>query len=484
MLAIAVATFVLLLATAARYGYHRDELYFLAAGHHLAWGYPDQPPFTPALARLMSAIAPHSLTVLRLPSALASAADVLLTAAIARELGASRVAQTLAAATMAVSSFMLGAGHLLSTTTFGLLAWTALLWCVVRILRTGQQRLWPVAGVVAGVGLLDNDLVAALLVVIAIGLLIAGPRRVLLSPWLWLGVGIAVALWVPYLVWQGQHGWPELHIARSIANGNSGSSQPRWAIVPFQFLLAGIGLAPVWIAGLVRLFRDPALRWVRALGWAYLALIVVMLILGGKPYYVAQMGALLVAAGAQPAIDWLRRGRRGRRVALGAAFAVAGVGFLIVLPLVPVGSLHSTPIVGINYDAGETVGWPAYVGEIASVYQQTKASAAGPVDILTTNYGEAGAVDRFGPALGLPHAFSGHMGFWYWGPPPEARPAAVIAVGFSPDELHRFFTDVRLVATLDNHVRVDDDEQGANVLVCSGMRETWRQAWPGFRSFG
>ena len=255
------------MAVSGRYGYHRDALYFLAAGHHLAWGYPDQPPFTPALARLMSAIAPGSLPVLVLPSAIASSADVLLTAALAREFGASRDGQTLAAVAMATAPFLLGAGHLLSTATFGLLSWTAVLYLVVRILRTGNDRLFVLTGVVAGFGLLDSDLLAFLLVGLGLGVLITRPRDIFRSRWLWVGVVIAVAMWTPYLIWQGQNGWPELTVSRSIAAGNSGSSTPRWALLPFQFFLANVWLAPVWVVGLWRLLRAGELRWARAVGW-------------------------------------------------------------------------------------------------------------------------------------------------------------------------------------------------------------------------
>jgi 4-amino-4-deoxy-L-arabinose transferase-like glycosyltransferase len=203
---------VLLGATAGRYGYHRDELYYLAAGRHLAWGYPDQPPLVPLVARLLRQVAPGSLVVLRLPAALAAAAVVALTGLLTRELGGQRAAQLLAAASMAVAGLLLGAGHLLSTTTFDLLAWALLLWLVVRVLRTGDQRRWIVFGVVAGIGLLNKDLVAFLIVAVVAGIAVAGPRRILASPWLWAGGIVAAVLWAPYLLWQARHGWPQWEV--------------------------------------------------------------------------------------------------------------------------------------------------------------------------------------------------------------------------------------------------------------------------------
>jgi hypothetical protein len=486
----AAAVFVVLVAFSGRYGYHRDELYFLAAGHHLAWGYPDQPPFVPGLARAMSAISPGSLPMLRLPSAIAAAADVLLTARLAREFGASRGGQTLAAVAMATAPFVIGSGHLASTATFDLLAWTAVLYLVVRILRSGNERLFPLAGAVAGVGLMNNNLVAFLLVGLGVGVLVSGPRRLFRSPWLWVGVVIAVAMWAPYLVWQGQNGWPELSVSRDIATGGSGSSTPRWALLPFQLFLANVWLAPIWLVGLWRLLRADEIRWARSLGWCWVFLAIAFTLGGGKAYYLTGMLAALLAAGAEPMLDWARRkpGRlRGWMVGAGMATLIS---LPITLPLVPLNHLNESGAVGANYDLGETVAWPTYVDQIAAVYQRIESAvgAAGvgtdsQVVILASNYGEAGAVDRYGPARGLPNAYSGHNGFWWWGPPPLQR-SAVVAIGFDRDYLLRLFGKCTLSARLDNHLDVDNDEQRAPVYACSGMVGTWASVWPELKSVG
>ncbi len=408
VLVIAGATTVLLVGLAARYGYHRDELYYLAAGRHLAWGYPDQPPWTPLVARWTSDLAPGSLTPLRLPSALAAAGTIALTGLLARELGAGRSAQVLAALSMALSGLLLGADHLLRTTAFNLLVWTLLLWLIVRTLRVRDRGTWIVIGLVAGAGLLNSDLVVFLLVGILAGLLVSGPRQAFSMPTLWVGGLIAAILWAPYLAWQARHGWPELAVSRSIAAGGSGTSTPRFLILPEQLVLVSPYLCPVWIAGLVRLFRDPDLRWCRAIGIAYVALAIVFLATGGKGYDLAGYLPVLLAAGSQPAIDWLGRGRVcvRRAVAVAALILTALGTILSTLPVLPVGLLHETPIVALNYDEGETVGWPSYVGQIAGVYDRVPPAQRPTTSILASNYGEAGAVDRFGASFGLPQALS------------------------------------------------------------------------------
>jgi hypothetical protein len=471
-----------LMAFSARYGYHRDELYFLDCGRHLAWGYPDQPPLVPLLARLMSDISSTSLVVLRLPSAVATAATLCLTGLTARELGGGRSAQLLAVGATGMSYFVLGAGHLLSTTTIDLPFEVAVVWLSLRAVRTGNGRLWLAVGATAGIGLLANDLVGFIVLGLVVGVLLAGPRDIFRSSWLYAGGLIMAALWSPYLVWQARHGWPQLTIARAIANGSSGTSEPRWAFLPFQLVLPGIFITPVWVTGLVRLLRSAELRWARAVAVAWIALAVIFIATGGKPYYILGLLPALLAAGAPAVVRWMAA-RSGQRRLLGAAVVLQLVGLPVVLPILPLSAVHDSPIVALNYDAGETIAWPTYVREIAAVTPGPPLGVGGATQILASNYGEAGAVDRYGGRLGLAKAHGVQNANWVWGPPPS-RAREILAVGFSSSRLTPYFTKVELVALLNNHLGVDDDEQGAPVWLCSGRRQPWSTIWPKLRRYG
>jgi Dolichyl-phosphate-mannose-protein mannosyltransferase len=477
VVSIAAGVTTVLVVFAGGYGYHRDELYFLAAGRHLAWAYADQGPFTPLVARAMSEIAPDSLTVLRIPSALAAGATVLLTGLLAREFGGGRRAQVIAAACAAVAGLVLFTGHILSTSTFDLLAWTALTWLAVRALRTGDDRLWLVAGVVLGVALLNKPLPAFLAVGLLAGVLISGPRRLLRNPYVVGGCAIALVLFAPWIAWQASHGWPQIDVSRSIASGGSTSSQPWWTIVPFQVLLVGPLLAPVWIAGLVRLFRDPSVRDFRFLAWAWVVLAVVFMASGGKPYYLAGLMPAFLGAGAAPVDRWLDRGARSLRLGLlaGAIVLSGAIGAIVALPLLP--ERDAGPVIALNPDVGETIGWPAFARTVARAYPGGSRAV-----ILTDNYGEAGAVDRYGPALGLPHAYSGHNAYGDWGPPPNGS-APVVAVGLPLADLGRL-RGCRVVARIDNGLGIDNDEQGTHVDVCRGPVRPWSQEWPALSHLG
>ena len=468
----------LLLTLAGRYGYHRDELYFLRAGREAAFGYVDQPPLTPLLAATMDALAPGSLLALRLPSALAAAGLVVLTGLLAREFGGGRTVQLLAAASIAVSAVLLLVGHLLSTTTLDLLVWTALSWLLVRSLRDGGWW-WLAVGAVAGIGLQNKLQPAFLLAAVVAGVLTVGPRGALRSPWPWAGGLVALVLWAPNLVWQALNGWPQLRLAEAIAAGSSGTSEPWYLFLPFQLVMVSPVLVPVWISGWWRLARDPGLRLWRAFAVAHVVLAVLFLLTGGKPYYLAGLYPVLLAAGAGPVVAWARSGRY-RAAAVTAAILVSlGLNSVLMLPIVPVGRLGGTPVADVNYDAGETVGWPGLAAAVAGVRADLPAGLR--TAVLTANYGEAGAVDRFAPELGP--AYSAHNAYWSWGPPPEDTDT-VIVVGYPEEQLTPWFGRVELAAKVDNGVDLDNEEQGAPIWVATDRLAPWTEIWPELRHLG
>ncbi len=472
----AVLTAVLL-SLAGRYGYHRDELYFLLCGRHLDWGYVDQGPLVPALARLADTIAPGNLVVLRTPSAFIGGAAVVLVAAIARQFGAGRVAQTAAAVLAAASGIVLAGGHLLSTTSVDLLVWLAAALCVVRMLRTGDTRWALGAGLALGVGLLNKPLPALLGVGLVAGLLIAGPRRLLRDRWVLGGAGIAALLAVPYAVWQAAHGFPQLDVAASIAEGDSSYSGRIDAVV-LQFLIISPFAVPVWVAGLVALLRRPSWAAYRSLAWAWLVVVAIVVATGGKGYYDAPLLLVLTAAGVVPVVAWARRGAaRGRQALLvTAAVLMAASSAVLLLPTLPADRLPGF-VVAVNYDAGETIGWPEFADSVAAVHRALPPAERDRAVVLTGNYGEAGALARYGPARGLPRAYSGHNSMATFGRPPDDADV-VIVVGWSrPEPLRAWFTEVTEVGRVDQRADVDNDENGEPIFLARGLRRPWSQIW-------
>jgi Dolichyl-phosphate-mannose-protein mannosyltransferase len=476
VLAIAGAVGLLLLVTSGRYGYHRDELYFVEAGRHLAWGYPDQPPLTPLLARLMDTIGPGSVTVLRLPSVVGAMLVVLLTAALAREFGGRAFAQVLAALAVGTGVYTLVVGHLLSTSSIDLLAWVTITWLVVRILRTGDQRLWLAVGAVTGVGLLNKHLVLFLVIALLAGaVLVPAARKQLRSPWLWAGVLVALALWTPNLAWQATNDWPQLELAGDIREEYDVTGE-RIAFVALQLVLFSPVAMLLAVFGLLRLWRDPKLAPYRLLAWAWLALLVLFFVTGGKGYYLGGLYPALIAAGAL-GVEQRVGERGGRKIGWLAAVIVAAIiGMPIALPVLPAGTLASSPYAGPAEDALETVGWPEFAAAVQEAYDQVPAGRRESAIVFTGNYGEAGAVALYGRDGRLPPVASGHNGFGLWGPPAEdAGPVILVDAGGGwRDE----FANCAEAATIDNGQGVDNEEQGGTVWVCDGPRGGWQAAWP------
>jgi Dolichyl-phosphate-mannose-protein mannosyltransferase len=506
---IAGAAVAVEMAVSARYGYVRDELYFLSAGRHLAFGYVDQPPLTPLLARLGAALTGNTLAGFRVLPALALGALVVMTAAMSGRLGAGRTGQVLAALAAATCGEYLGAMHELTTTTPDFVFWAATLLLVMKLLATQDPRWWVANGACAGLASEAKWNIAFLLAALAAGFALTGARRLLRSRYLLIGALIAAALAAPDLIWQAAHGWPGLEVFRALQTEAGHNRLVYW---PAQVFYTGVALTPLWVAGAVWSLRSAAARPFRPVAIACVAVIALQFVLGGKAYYSGAAYTFLLAAGCLPLERRLGRrrasradrpAREGRRTgsafwppavpipafltpafwAAAAMVAGAALGAPVALPLLPARALHVVPLQKINYDLGEEISWPSQVALVAREYRALPAAQRARTTILTGNYGEAGAIGRYGPGDGLPPAYSGANNFWLWGPPPAADSAA-IAVDVDPALLRREFTRVRRIATFRNGLGVADDEQGIPVFLATGLRSSWARAWPAFRAYG
>lgn len=471
---VAAGVAALLLATANGYGPHRDELYFVLVGGHPAWGYVDQPPLVPVLAHLWDGVTGGHLWLFRLPSALAAGATAWLAGLVARRLGAGAAAQVLTSVVVGLAPVTLAVGHLVSTSTYDLLVQVGLLLLVLRALD--EPRSWWAAGLVLGVGLQVKTLPVFLAAALVVALLAAGPRHPFRSPHLYAGGLVAAVLWTPNLLWQQAHGWPQLDLAEAIAAGGSGTSAGLVELWATQPGLVGppVGVVLV-VVGAVRLARTPDRRFL-LVTWVVLA--AVFTATGGKPYYLAPAYVPLIAAGAVDVVAWAGRGAaRVRRSVLGAGLALgAVVGAVLFLPVVPVDRLHATPVVEVNYDAGETVGWPALVAAV-----EAGLAEAGPGAVVVTgNYGQAGAVARRLPDVPL---HSGHNSLWDLGPP-AVDDAPAVVLGYPVADLEAWCGSLVEVTRVDNGVDLDNDEQGRPVLVCRDPVGGWARLWPELRRLG
>jgi len=470
MAAVALA----LTAFSGNYGYHRDELYFLLL--RPAWGYVDEPPLAPLLAQLFSDGLAAEPWAVRIPATIATVASVFVLALVTREMGGGRGAQALCAWGYAFAALPLVMGHALLTSSLDMPVWPAVLLFIIRAQRRHEPSWWLAAGVVVGLSMYNKLLVAVLLAALAAALVFVGPRRLLWSKWVLGAAALALVVGAPNLVYQATSGWPQLSMGRALADNNA--DEVRILMWPFLFLILGPPLVPIWLAGLVSLMRRPAWRPVRFLAVAFPVLLLLVFVMGAQTYYPFGLVAVLFAIGCVPTAEWVLRRAQWRRPVLAVAVGLnALVSVVIGLPVIPVSVLGDTPVPAINQVARDTVGWPTYVEQVADVHATLPAQDRAVAVIVTTNYGEAGAVARYGERFGLPPVYSGHNHLYYQAKPPESA-TVVIIVGAQLQRAAPHFQSCVTRGRLDNGRDVDNEEQGQPIAVCRGPIGGWDAVWP------
>ncbi len=499
VVAIAAAKLLLHLATASRYGYFGDELYFLACGEHLDWGYVDQPPLIAGVAWLVRHTLGPSLLAIRLPSALAGATLVVLTGLLARELGGGRFAMGLSGAASALAFVYVVIHYLFTMNAFEPLFWTLCALLVVRIVKTGDQRLWLWFGLVAGLGLQNKYTMAVYGIGLGVGVLLSPERRAFRQPWIWLGGAIAGLVFLPNVVWNAQHGWPFFELM-----GNIRASGRDVALSPVEYLLRQVfnmnpANLPAWLAGLGWLHFSARGRAFRPLGWAFLLTLATFALARGKDYYLAPAFATLFAAGGVAIETFTAAGgwRSWLRPALLVLLAT------VTLPFLPLGLpiLRAEKLVAYQERLGLTLpttekaharaalphhfawqfGWDEMVGAVAAAYRALPPEEQARAAVIGNNYGESGAIDLLGPKHGLPlKALGTHQSYWLWGPGDPGKDVLII-VGDRPEDLKRWCADVQVAAQLEHPLGAA--WENGPVLVCRAPRASLQAIWPKIRNW-
>ncbi|MFC6703999.1 glycosyltransferase family 39 protein [Flexivirga alba] len=475
---IAAGYVVLELAVSGRYGFQQDELYFLVASHHLAFGYVDQPPLAVLLTRTTDLFGVNP-TAIRILPALAGGIVIVLSARLAALFGGRRGARVIAALAVAITPILLGAMHIGNTTPYDLLAWTVVTLCVATALLRSRPRWWLGAGIAAGIGINDEYLILTLLATLVIGIALTSAHRgVLASRWPWFGGVIALLIWLPNLVWQFANGWPQLTMASALHAENT-STADYLAGLPLQFLYAGLLGTVVGIAGLVALWRSTQLRFLAVA--ASIILVYVLAWVPGKVYYVDGVLPVLLAAGAVSAERRISRARRPRRrrLALGA-LAVVGTVVLLpsVLPVLPVAQLHTATNATSIADG---VGWPQLADAVAAQDKSLTRAGHPPTSIFTGAFAEAGALRMYGAKHNLPPAISGHNAFWTWGPG-DAADTTVLYVD-AADQLRPYFASCRRLSVYNPPYQIKNDWNDLPIGVCTGPTASWKALWPKLRHY-
>ena len=485
---IATSVMVLHIATDGRYGFHRDELQVLDDARHLAWGFVALPPFTPLIERISMALFGTSLVGLRLFSVLAQGAVIILTGLMAREFGAKRLAQIVAALAVAVAPVPFFDAVISQYSSFDLLWWVLIAYFLIRVLKYGDPHWWVAIGAVAGIGMLTKYTMAFYVAGFGGALLLTPERRHLRSRWLWYGVALSFLVLLPNLIWEVRHGFISLHFLQYIHKRDIGEGRTS-GFIPHQFLLnSNVMLTPLWLAGFFYFSADREGKRYRVFGWSYVICVALFLALKGRDYYAAGLYPMLFAGGSvlwDHWVRWLRPGwARVVQIATFAAIALGGYGVgRALLPMGPISSNNYA--LKVNGELREEIGWTDLVAEVARIRESLPSAERAHLGIITGNYGETGAIDLYGRRYGLPQAISGTNMAWYrgYGDPP---PQTLIVLGLSRSGADKRFRSCRLAGHDGNPYGIENEESTdhPDIFVCGPPRQPWPEFWGHFQSFG
>lgn len=489
--ALAVVKLVLFLLAVNKYGYFRDEMYFLACGEHLAFGYPDHAPLSVWITKLSRVIFGDSLPAIRFLPALAGALKIVLTGWLVREFGGKHYATLLACLCVLIAPIYLAGDNLLSMTAYESLFWTGCALAYVWAVRGENPRYWLLFGALAGLGLMNKHSLVFFGLAFVVGLVFTQDRKFFAGKYIWIAAAIAFFIFLPNLIWQYQNDWATLDLLQNVQKTGKNV-----VLAPHEFVFQQIFIlfpltAFVWLAGLWYLLADKAGKRFRSLGIAYIVTLALMIMLKAKNYYLAPIYPMLFAAGGVFWENFLHSFRFGKivRVAFPALLIVGGLIFLpVAMPVLPVERFIeyqnalgiAPPKTEVGHQGvlpqhfGDQFGWEEMVAKTAEVYQSLPPEERERAAIFANNYGEAGAIDLFGARYNLPKAISGHQSYYLWGPR-NYDGSVIIILGDEKEDAEK------VCQSVEERTRVGEPlamkEENFNILICRGLKTPLSEYW-------
>lgn len=492
-----LSAYHLVLSMLPGYGFFIDEFYYLACTKHLALGYVDHPPLSIVLLAGVRAVFGDGLTAVRLVPSIALGTTVVLTGLITRRLGGSTLAVAIACLGVAAMPVFLVMGSFYSMNALEILVVATILHVVVRMLDEQEPRYWVLIGVLMGLGLELKHTMGVYAAALALGILMGPDRKLLWNRWVLYGGACAAVLILPNLLWQAMNGFPSLEFYRNAMVNKNIPRSPAGILIDQTIFVNPFAL-PVWLGGLGFLLFVPAGRKYRSLGLAYLALLAVMIVSqSSRPDRIAAFYPMLFAAGA--VMIGSVAGRLPRRVIAGGVIVLLLAGFGLAAPVFSpllsperTNGLLTSLGVSLSIESGKTqdplpqwlgdrLGWEELALEVGKVYRNLPPEEQRTAVIVSNNYGEAGALELYGPRYGLPRVYATHNSYHSWGPPPDSV-RTFIGVMVSKRDLDRLFESVEQ-AGVQTCAFCTRPQQRIPIYVARRPRFLMSKAWMGFRIY-
>jgi len=483
--------FLLQMLFSGRYGYFRDELYYIACSNHLAFGYVDFAPLVAWLARGFRIAFGDSLPAIRLLPTLAFGVEVALTGFITRELGGKRWAIFLACISVLLAPTILGNGTRLAMNPIEPLFWMGCLFVLLRAINRDKPQFLPWCGVLLGFGLLNKHSTMFFLAALVMGILLSPERRLLRTKWFWIAATIAFCIALPNVIWQYVHHFPTLEDLHNVKVTHKNVELPPLSFFHQQIAMLNPYSSFVWLGGLLYLLFYPGAKRYRFLAFTYLVFLAVMMYLKGKDYYLAPIYPMLYAAGA---VLWelvIRSFAMLRWLRYAIPTVVIAVGIIaapLVMAILPADRIPAyMKMLGLEMTRTENgmvsplpqhfadqFGWPEMVAKVAEIYNSLPPDQRAKTAIFAGNYGEAGAIDFFGSRYGLPKSISAHQNYYYWGPR-DYTGESIILLEWSMKNAQDWCGTVTVVGH--NAPPLGMGWEHYDILLCQNFKMPLSQAW-------
>ena len=481
-----------------RYGYFRDEFYYIACSRHLDWGYVDQPPLIALSVKISRLLFADSLVGFRLFAALAMIGVIALTILIVRELGGGKFAMWLAGLCVFFGPIWLNMGYLMTMNSYDHVIWTACALLVIRYINARNPRLWLWFGVLCGIGLENKYGITVFGFSVVLGLLLTRERRIFLDKWIWIGGAAALAIFLPNLIWNIQHHWPFLELMHNVrATGKDVILSPGRFLFEQALLTLPVSVF-VWLSGLIWLMFSKTGSRYRVIGWTFLVVVITFMVLHGKNYYSTPVYPAVLAAGAVALETWLRRPTlRWIGWAYAAVIVAAGLWLMpLTVPVLPVDAFlryqeklpFKVPKSEVSHERAalpqvyaDQFGWAEILEAVKQAWDRVPESERADCAIFGQDYGVAGSIDFLGPKYGLPNAISAHQNYYFWGPH-QYTGNCMVVIGDRKERLQELFEDVQYVTTSAPNPYALETELG--VFICRRAKfGSLAQVWPKIKNW-
>jgi hypothetical protein len=483
-------------AALAQFGIFRDELYYIACANHPSAGYVDHPPLSIWVLAAWKSLFGDSLFSIRAAPALLAGVTTFITGGIARGFGGGRYAVSLSCIASMLAPIWLSFFGYYSMNALDVTLWAAAVFLLQRIAHAQTGRDWIGLGLVAGLGALNKLSMFWLGAGIFVAALSSPRRSGLGTPAPWIAGLLALAVFLPYAVWNLTHGFAHLEFIRN-ASGVKYATQNVATFLSGLPLLAGPAAFPLLVAGFWFLLAGR--EW-RLVGIAVACVLGILIVnVHSKPEYFASAMTALIPAGAVQAERWLGHLKRGGALRVSYAVLVFAGGVALTpltLDFLPVDAyLRYVNALGLKHGSSEgkeigdlpqhyadRFGWRELAADVAGVYSALPDSDKPRCLVYGRNYGEAAAVDYYGRGLGLPPAISRHNSYWFWSFDRLRPDAVIIVIGVPPGQLRGLFDAVEEGA-VHRSAHVMPYENNLAITVCRGPRRPVLEMWNEERHF-